>query len=60
MATQPERRKADRRSTAIPRDEHELLLAYRRAKALKHAELNVAIQEALADREDEITKTIEY
>jgi len=45
MATQPERRKADRRSTAIPRDEHELLLAYRRAKALKHAELNVAIQE---------------
>ena len=45
MITEQERRKAERRSSAIPKDEHELLQAYRRAKALKHAELTVAIQE---------------
>lgn len=44
-----ERRKGERRSAFrhIQKDEHELLQVYRKAKALRYADINIAIQEGI-------------
>lgn len=47
MVPETERRRAERRSTALPKDEHEVLHVYRKAKALKYADINIAIQEGM-------------
>jgi|WetSurMetagenome_2_1015567.scaffolds.fasta_scaffold571640_2 hypothetical protein len=47
MTLQNERRRAERRATALAKDEHELLQVYRKAKALKYADINIAIQEGM-------------
>lgn len=45
MQLQEERRRVERRSGVLPKDEHELIQTYRKAKALKYADINIAIQE---------------
>lgn len=40
-----ERRKIERRSNSTPKDEKEVLQIYRKAKALKFADIEMAIQE---------------
>lgn len=45
MQSQEERRKVERRSGVLLKDEHELIQTYRKAKALKYADINIAIQE---------------
>jgi len=47
MVPETERRRVERRSTALPKDEHEVLHAYRKAKSLKYADINIAIQEGM-------------
>ncbi len=42
-----ERRRQERRSNGIPKDEVEILHAYRKAKSLKYADINIAIQEGI-------------
>lgn len=45
MQSQQERRRIERRTSATPKDEHEVIQTYRKAKALKYADINIAIQE---------------
>jgi len=47
MEHQVERRKTERRASHLPKDEHELLHVYRKAKSLRYADINVAIQEGM-------------